>query len=225
VKAADKVEEKVDVKAADKVEEKVDVKVVEIEKKVDEKVEKVEDKSEVKTVEKTGNKYAAPAAKKYSAPPPIVAPPPIAASVDNTEHALPEGWLSILDAPSGKFFFVEQATGKTTWNDPRTVDVETAPPRPQTQATRSEVPHVVGVPVRAPPPQQGQYAGQAPPGFMQSMGLGNVGTSGQSILESMGLSSIMPSGTSGTSLMDSLGLGNLFGSVSGSTRSYQPSPW
>jgi hypothetical protein len=122
--------------------------------------------SEVKA-ESTGKKYAPPPPKKYG-------PPPIPASVDQSaEKALPAGWVAVLDAPSGRFFFVDQA-GATTWNDPRTDETESAPADPtvppayETRAIAPvEVPHMVGVPIQAPPPPQGYYQGQplqqAPP--------------------------------------------------------------
>lgn len=63
------------------------------------------------------------------APPPKVTPKPTPSDVQLQENGLPIGWLAVLDPPSGRFFFVDEnkTPPVTTWDDPRTPEVETAP--------------------------------------------------------------------------------------------------
>ncbi|KAI9022371.1 hypothetical protein DFJ74DRAFT_706361 [Hyaloraphidium curvatum] len=130
---------------------------------------------------------AAPQAAAAASPPPAHGPPgytpyspPVAAGAAAGSSApMPAGWVAVLDAPSGRFFFVDTTKSPVlrTWDDPRTEDVETAPNTPVPKAPAPSEPKsmadllrpveplvIVSMPYSRPPYADETYAPAPPSG-------------------------------------------------------------
>ncbi|KAI9021346.1 hypothetical protein DFJ74DRAFT_121420 [Hyaloraphidium curvatum] len=107
------------------------------------------------------------AAAAAAAPKPVQVPlTPGATGVPAGEVPLPAGWIKVLDPGSGHFYFVNQNAKPpvTTWDDPRTAEVEKAPVRPKQQAAAAAPAQATyaTVPYSPPGPKPGdQYAAPA----------------------------------------------------------------
>ncbi|KAI9033007.1 tubby C-terminal-like domain-containing protein [Hyaloraphidium curvatum] len=98
------------------------------------------------------------------------APPPQPVQVAAPPTALAPGWIMQQDPASGAVFFVDTARGITTWDDPRTAEVETgpAPPAPAVQPPPQQY-----APPPGPPPRQG-------PGLVRTVAKGAIVNEGAS---------------------------------------------